>query len=115
MSENVNNKINKRALVSMFMLFSFLILPVSGIPLHFVRGHNQLTTIEHFLMSIHNASAVIFLISIIFHLFFNWKALKSYITSKTSEMFHFKKEIIISIIIITVIVGLFSSHVLHIH
>jgi hypothetical protein len=96
------------------MFISFILLPVSGIPLHFSRTNAEMGMTEHFLMSVHNMSALIFLVAVVIHLVFNWNALVKYIATKTSEYFRFRKEMIIALITIMIIVGLFSSHALHV-
>ncbi len=114
MSEIPQQALNRRALTSLFMLFSFLLLPLSGIPLHFSRTEAEPGVLEHFLMSVHNISALIFLIATVIHLTFNWNAITKYIVTKTSEYFRFRKELILALAIIIAIVGLFSSHALHV-
>ena len=115
MNETKNQKINKRAFTSMFLFFSFILLPLSGIPLHYTRTESGPGILEHFLMSVHNISALIFLIAVFVHLSLNWKTLIKYIAAKTTEYFQFKKEMIIALIIVVFVVGLFSSHALHVH
>lgn len=114
MNDAPKQPINKRALTSMFMFFTFVCLPLSGIPLHFSRTEAEPGVLEHFLMSVHNMSALIFLIAAFIHLSLNWNALTKYIAAKTGEYFHFKKEMIIALLAVIVIVGLFSSHALHV-
>ena len=97
----------------MFMLFSFILLPLSGIPLHFSRTAIEPSMLEHYLMSVHNVSALIFLIAAGVHLSLNWSALTRYVAAKTEEYFHFKKEMVIALLAVLVIVALFSSHALH--
>jgi hypothetical protein len=70
---------------------------------------------EHFLMSVHNMSALIFLIAVLIHISLNWKSLMKYIATKTEEYFQFRKEMIIALFAVVLIVGLFSSHALHVH
>jgi len=106
---------NKRALTSMFMFISFIFLPLSGIPLHFSRTSAGVGVLEHFLMSVHNMSALLFLIAVLIHLSLNWNALIKYIATKTSEYFRFRKEMIVAFVTVALIVGLFSSHALHTH
>jgi hypothetical protein len=113
MNEKIKQPMNKRALTSMFMFFSFILLPLSGIPLHYSRTASEPSVLEEFLMSVHNISALIFLIAVLIHLSLNWSALIKYIAAKTTEYFQFKKEMIIALITVVLIVGIFSSHVLH--
>jgi hypothetical protein len=114
-NDTTKQPLNKRALTSMFMFFSFILLPLSGIPLHFSRTSADVGIIEHFLMSVHNMSALIFLITVVIHLSLNWNALIKYIATKTSEYFRFRKEMIVALVTVALIVGLFSSHAFHTH
>lgn len=66
-------------------------------------------------MSVHNMAATIFFAATILHLTLNWKALSKYMIEKTTEIFSFKRELIIALVVIIVIVGIFSSHALHTH
>ncbi len=114
MTSAISQPMNRRALTSMFMFFSFICLPLSGIPLHYVRG-GDFSTLEHWLMSVHNMAATIFIVATITHLVLNWKALSRYMVEKTVEFFTFKREMIIAVLVVVVIVGIFSSHALHGH
>jgi hypothetical protein len=49
------------------------------------------------------------------HLMPNWGALTKCILDNTSELFAFKREMIIALFAVLIIVGFFSSHPLHIH
>ena len=115
MNDTTKQPMNKRALTSMFMFFSFILLPLSGIPLHFSRTSGGVGVLEHFLMSVHNISALIFIIAVVLHLSLNWNVLIKYIATKTSEYFRFRKELIVALVVIILIVSLFSSHALHTH
>jgi hypothetical protein len=115
MTEIQKQPFNKRALSAMLMFLSFILLPLSGIPLHYSRTNVGEGIVEHFLMSVHDMSALIFLIAVLIHLSLNWKSLMKYIATKTEEYFQFRKEMIIALFTVVLIVGLFSSHALHIH
>lgn len=106
--------VNRRALTSMFMFFSFLCLPLSGVPLHYTRG-TDFSTLEHWLMSVHNMAATIFLAATVIHLVLNWRALSKYMVEKTLEFFSLKREMITAFLLVVIIVGVFSSHALHTH
>jgi hypothetical protein len=114
-NDTTKQPLNKRALTSMFMFFSFILLPLSGIPLHFSRTSDGVGVLEHFLMSVHNMSALIFLIAVVIHLSLNWNALIKYIVTKTNEYFRFRKEMVIALVTVALIIGLFSSHAFHVH
>jgi hypothetical protein len=115
MNSTAAQPMNRRALTSMFMFFAFILLPLSGIPLHFSRTEGDVGMTEHYLMSVHNVSALIFFIAVAVHLTLNWSALTKYIAAKTGEYFRFRKEMIIALITVLLVVGLFSSHALHSH
>jgi hypothetical protein len=129
MTEIQKQPFNKRALSAMLMFLSFILLPLSGIPLHYSRTNisegmldyvlSRASTgegmLEHFLMSVHNMSALIFIIGVLIHLSLNWKSLIKYIVAKTEEYCQFRKEMIIALFTVVLIVGLFSSHTLHVH
>jgi hypothetical protein len=129
MTEVQKQPFNKRALSAMMMFLSFILLPLSGIPLHYTRtniseglldyflsrGSTGEGFFEHFLMSVHNMSALIFVIAALIHIGLNWKSLMKYIATKTEEYFQFRKEMIIALFTIILMVGLFSSHAFHIH
>ncbi len=66
-------------------------------------------------MSVHNMAATIFFVATILHLVLNWKALSKYMVEKTTELFTFKREMIIAFVVVIVVVGIFSSHALHTH
>lgn len=66
-------------------------------------------------MSVHNMAATIFVIATILHLTLNWNALIKYMVEKSAEYFKFKREMLISLAIVFVVIGIFSSHALHIH
>lgn len=104
--------LDKRALTSMFMFFSFIILPISGITIH--ATHGPMTTINHFAMSAHNFAAIIFGVSVVIHLSMNWKAMTKYMTDKAQEYRTIRKEMVIAALVVIGIVMLLSSHALHV-
>jgi hypothetical protein len=70
-------KFNKRAVVSVILFITFILMPVSGKMVQ-VSGHNI------FWVTLHGLSGQIFVIAGIFHVVFNWKALKQYISRKNN-------------------------------
>jgi hypothetical protein len=115
MTETRKQAFSKRAIVSMFVFFSFILLPLSGVPLHFARTAAAPGKLEHFLMSVHNMSALIFLAAAVVHLCLNWNAFAKYIVQKTSGYARFRREMLIALVATVLLVGLFSSHALHVH
>jgi hypothetical protein len=103
-------KINGRAVASLFMLFSFISLVPSGIALH-IAADGGFKTAEHITMTIHNASALIFLISAVIHIVFNWKITLSYMKAKTTGYRKFSKETIIAILGVIVLLSIALLHI----
>lgn len=66
-------------------------------------------------MSVHNMAATIFVVATILHLTLNWNAFLKYMVEKTTEYLTFKREMLISLVAVIVVIGIFSSHALHIH
>ncbi|HEX2985081.1 MAG TPA: DUF4405 domain-containing protein [Ignavibacteriales bacterium] len=110
--EQKSKQMDKRALTSMFMFFSFILLPISGIIIH--STHGALTTLNHFAMSAHNIAAVFFGISVVMHLSMNWRAMTKYMTVKALEYRTIRKEMIVAAAVVCGFVLLFSSHALHV-
>ncbi len=102
---------NKRAFTSVAMFFSGLLLPVSGIINHQI-AFTPLTREHHFWMSVHNISALIFIVCAIAHIIYNRKALINYINKvKTRAV---SREALYAAIMVIGVVWLFSSHALHV-
>ncbi|MCE5249637.1 DUF4405 domain-containing protein [bacterium] len=113
MKDQHKSGINKRSLNVLVMFFSCALLPPSGIILH-LSDHAAASDLERqFVMSIHNFSAVLFLISAVIHMKTNWKTMMRYVSSETGMIFPCKKEAVIALIIVFGLVALFSSHVFH--
>ncbi len=104
-----------RALTSLIMLFSFILLPLSGIPLHLIGSIPIQDPLRHAIMTIHNSASVVFIASLIIHLFLNWKAIINYMFSKSKEYLKLKKEMVVALIIVLGVVGIFTSHVFHVN
>ncbi len=64
------------------MLFSFVVLVPSGIALHFATDDGT-EGAQHVAMTIHNVSALVFLISALIHIGFNRAPILSTLRSKT--------------------------------
>jgi hypothetical protein len=114
MSEDVKPSVNKRQLNVLIMLFSFVMLPFSGIIIHSTHGMDERELIRHLAMSVHNLSAIIFLSSCVIHLITNRKTLMKYAANKTSEYIHLKREVFIALVFVFGVVGLFAMHAFHV-
>ena len=106
--------LNRRSLNVLIMFFSFSLLPFSGIMIHSTHGMSEREPIRHFAMSVHNLAAIIFLVTCLLHLFANRKALLKYMSEKTIQYSRFKREAVIALLIVFVIVGMFSMHAFHV-
>jgi hypothetical protein len=110
MEIEVKKKFNKRAFTAVVIFISGLILPISGIMNHKLQ-FDTLTTQRHFWMSVHNIAAFLFVIFAVIHVSYNWRSLINHIRNLKSHII--SKEAIFAILFVIIIVGLFSTHVLH--
>jgi uncharacterized membrane protein len=69
---------NKRAVVSLTLLFSFVSLPVSGIIIHILHGKET----SHTWLHLHVLFGIIFIVAGIYHIIYNWRVLKHYLIGK---------------------------------
>lgn len=113
MGESRKDPINRRALTSLAMLFSFVWLPPSGIALHLTES-TSFYPIRHALMALHNISALLFLIATAFHLGLNWKAMSQHLVSKVAEYRTVRKEAVIAGLVVSTIIVLFALHAFHV-
>jgi hypothetical protein len=113
MVELRKNPINRRALTSVAMLFSFLWLPPSGIALHFTESAS-FHPIRHALMALHNISGLLFLTAAAFHLGLNWSAMTQHLATKAAEYRTVRKEAAIAAVVVTTIILLFAAHAIHV-
>ena len=90
-----NSKLNKRVLVVFFMLFSAAILPFSGLMLHEASSHD-VERLQFLAMALHNVAAIVFTISTLVHLKYNWRPLTNYIRNKKDQLIKYPKEIAIA-------------------
>jgi len=109
--EVVKKGFNFRAFASVGMCMSLLFLSVSGIMNHQLQ-FNTLTVDRHFWMSVHNMAALLFILFIVIHLVYNWRLLIHYV--EKIQGIRIRKEAVLAILLVLVIVGMFSSHVFHI-
>jgi hypothetical protein len=77
-------KKDSRTISSLFMLFSFIVLVPSGIAMHVVAEDGPATA-SHVAMTLHNVSALVFLISALTHIVLNRASIMSAIRSKTGS------------------------------
>ncbi len=112
MNETKKPPLNRRSLNVLLMLFSFILLPPSGIIIHSTHELAERDTLRHFAMSVHNFSAIIFLTTCVIHLIVNRKVLLKYVSEKTTQYLHLKREVLIAVLVVFGIIGFFSMHAL---
>ncbi len=107
-----------QAFTSMLSLISFLILVITGL-IMFLEPHGRVAywTIWSFWGlvkdqwgAIHMLGGLLFLITGIFHVYFNWKLLINYLSGKAQGGLKYKKELTLSslVLILVVISGIWS-------
>ena len=69
---------NKRAIASLILLFSLVMLPVSGVIIHIGHG----TKTGHTWLHLHVVIGIVFVVAAVFHVIYNWKVLKQYLIGK---------------------------------
>jgi succinate dehydrogenase/fumarate reductase cytochrome b subunit len=102
---------NKRAFISTALFISGFSLPFSGFMNHSLQ-FDKFSLERHFWMSVHDVAGILFVLFVILHISYNWKALLNY-AKKAKEIF-ISKEALTALVFVIVIVGLVSSHAFHI-
>jgi len=105
-------QMNKRAFVSVAMFVSLMGLPVSGFMNHQLQ-FEPFTQGRHFWMSVHNVSAILFVVFALIHIVYNWRILKHY-AQKAKER-AISREAFMAIVLVVFIVGMISSHAFHVN
>ncbi len=103
----VQKQFNKRAFVTVAMCAGALLLPISGIMNHTLQCEPW-STARHFWMAIHNMSALLFSIFLLWHVMLNRKALGRYLRSLPARIP--TKEALLGSAIVLGFVGVFSLH-----
>jgi len=70
--------LNKRGIVSLILLAALIMMPVSAAIIHITHG----TTISHTWLHLHVVFGVTFTIAAVYHVVYNWRALKHYLSGK---------------------------------
>jgi hypothetical protein len=102
-----------KAFVSFYVVFSFLALATSGIVLYIAPPGRiaNWSVWRLFLLSkaqwqaIHTIVALLFLAAASFHIYFNWKVLVAYVTSKLHAGIRMKRELVAASVAGTVILA----------
>jgi len=109
----MNEKIVIKKTISLTLAVSFLVMSITGIMLYIVpKGRVAywadwellgLTKTQY--ANIHITSMVLFLVVAIWHIYYNWKPLMSYIKNSTKKITLFKKELLIALTLNILFVG----------
>lgn len=75
----MKKKTNKRSIISIGLLISLIMIPITAILAH--ATHITETT-SHLWLHVHVLFGILFTVFGIFHIVYNWRALKYYIKSK---------------------------------
>ena len=102
--------LNRRALIALVMVCSFVLLPISGLALHFA-DNAPFQPVRHLLMTVHDLDAIIFLIASALHVKLNWKPLLNYIQNKQRQASHIRTEVRIAAVIVASPLALGILHV----
>jgi len=101
---------NKRAFISSALFISCLSLPFTGFINHSLQ-FDQLSIERHFWMSAHNVAGILFVLFVILHISYNWRALLNY--AKKYKEKYITKETFTAIALVIIVIGLISSHAFH--
>jgi hypothetical protein len=114
MSDKVAQRkgISARVLASIALFCAGVWLVPSGIALHFA-SHEGDTKWSHLFMNIHNTASLLFLVAAIVHVILNWKVLTHYVNGRIGDYMRFKRELLIAVLGVSVLVLLVASHALY--
>jgi len=77
----MKKRLNKRVIISLLLLFSLVMMPISALVAHIMHG----TTISHKYLHAHVLFGVLFIVSAVFHVVYNWRTLKFYLFGKKDK------------------------------
>jgi uncharacterized membrane protein len=76
--EKTKKTFNKRKVVTLILLVTFIMLPISGAYIHITHGEAT----SHTWLHIHVLFGILFVVAGIYHVVYNWRALKHYLIGK---------------------------------
>jgi uncharacterized membrane protein len=76
--EKTKKTFNKRKAIALILLATFIMLPISGVYIHATHGKAT----DHKWLHMHVLFGVILILTGIYHIVYNWKVLKHYLTGK---------------------------------
>jgi len=109
----MNEKIVIKKIISLTLAFSFLVMSITGIMLYIVpkgkiaywANWEMLGLTKQQYGNIHITSMILFLVVTIWHIYYNWKPLLSYLKNSTKQITLFKKELLIALTLNVLFVG----------
>lgn len=109
----MKEKIVIKKTISLTLAFSFLVMSITGLMLYIVpKGRVAywadwellgLTKTQY--ANIHITSMLLFLVVAVWHIYYNWKPLMSYIKNSAKKITFLKKELLIAVILNILFVG----------
>ena len=76
----MNITMKKRRVISLILLVSLIMTPVSAVIIHVTHGREM---ISHKWLHLHVLFGVVFVIAGVYHVVINWRTLKSYLMGKS--------------------------------
>lgn len=104
--------VHKQALASFLLLIASIFLLTSGLPLHFAAASRNGTG-YHVLMTIHNASALIFVAAALAHVYWNRRSIRIRLLREVGDFLRPGKELTVALAIALGIVAFALSHLFH--
>jgi len=115
---NMQN-IHTRGLTSLFTLFGFLIMSITGLVLYVVPEGRVAYWITWTMLglsktdwgNIHILSSILFIVAGAFHIYFNWRPLINYFKKKTKAGINLKRELVLSSVLsVWIVIGSIWPH-----
>ena len=101
---------NLRVLLALVMIGSFTLLPSVGLALH-LSSDAPFQPTQHLLMTLHDLAGMIFMITLILHLWLNWRPLWNYLKMAVGKVGTYRKELVIAALLLVIPLGLGVLHV----
>ena len=77
--KKIEKRWNKRSIVSILLLLSLVMMPVSAVVIHVTHWN---LSVSHSWLHIHFLCGLVFIFAASFHVVYNWKVLKRYLLGK---------------------------------
>ncbi|MDJ0806063.1 MAG: DUF4405 domain-containing protein [Gammaproteobacteria bacterium] len=115
----IKNKQSARSLTAFLVVWSFLILTVTGIVLYIVPQGRIAHWIRWSLLgldkmqwgAVHMMFGGVFILTGMLHLYYNWKPFKKYLLERVRGQLQIKQELIVSLVISLLILGMSIYHI----